>query len=138
MRNLPASRIDGAQLTRCLVSDGCRVGAGSSLNQCLIGVRAVIGKNCKLTDTVVLGSDRYETADEQAENAATGRPGYGVGDGTVISKAILDKGCRIGAGVTILNAEKRQEYDDPNGRYHIRDGIVCVPRAAVIPDGTVI
>ena len=56
----------------------------------------------------------------------------------MIERAILDKDCRIGRRVTILNAEKRVEYDEPNGLWHVRDGIVCVPRGAVIPDGTVI
>jgi glucose-1-phosphate adenylyltransferase len=138
MRNLPASRIDGATLSRSIVSDGCRVGEGSTLQRCLIGVRAKIGRNCRLTDTVMIGSDRYETAAEEAANRAAGRPAMNIGDGTVIDRAILDKDCRVGSKVTIRNAEKRVEYDDPNGLYHIRDGIVCVPRGGVIPDGTTI
>jgi glucose-1-phosphate adenylyltransferase len=138
MRNLPASRIDGATLSRSVVSDGCRVGAGSTLERCLIGVRSKIGRNCRLTDTVMIGSDRYETAEEAAAHRAAGRPAMNIGDGTVIDRAILDKDCRVGSNVTIRNAEKRVEYDDPNGLYHIRDGIVCVPRGGVIPDGMVI
>ena len=134
MRNLPASRVDGARLTHTVVSDGCRVGAGTELDHCLIGVRALIGDNCKISSTILLGADGYETA--------AGRPGevplLGIGDGTVIRRAILDKGCRVGAGVRIVNEAKRQEYDEPTGMYYIREGIVCVPRGAVIPDGTVI
>ncbi len=61
-----------------------------------------------------------------------------MGDNTVITHAILDKDCRIGSNVTILNQAKRMEYDEPSGLWHIRDGIVCVPRGAVIPNGTVI
>jgi glucose-1-phosphate adenylyltransferase len=130
MRNLPASRVDGATLTRSLISDGCRVGAGSVIDHCLIGVRSHIGKNCHLTDTVVLGADKYE-ADAEG-------PVVHIGDGSVIRHAILDKGCRIGAGVRIENAAKRMEYDDPSGTFHIRDGIVCVPRGGIIPAETVI
>jgi len=138
MRNLPSSRIDGATLTRTLVSDGCRVGAGSVLDHCMLGVRCRIGTNCRLKDTVVIGSDGYETAAEMADNEKTGRPHLNVGNDTVIERAILDKDCRVGSGVRILNAAKVQEADGPDGSYHIRDGIVCIPRAAVIPDGTVI
>lgn len=138
MRNLPSSRIDGATLSRTLVSDGCRVGAGTVLDHCLLGVRSRIGTNCRLKDTIVIGADGFETATEIAENRALGRPDVNVGNDVVIERAILDKDCRIGHGVRILNEGKVREADGPDGRYHIRDGIVCVPRGGVIPDGTVI
>jgi glucose-1-phosphate adenylyltransferase len=138
MRNLPATRVDGATLTRSIVAEGGRIGEGTVLDHCLIGVRSRIGKNCRLTDTVMIGSDRYETEDEVRANRAAGVPSFNVGDGTVIERAILDKDCRVGSNVKILNAEKRVEYDEPGGLWHVRDGIVCVPRGAVIPDGTVI
>lgn len=138
MRNLPATRVDGATLKRSVVAEGGRIGEGTTLEHCLIGVRSRIGRNCRLTDTVMIGSDRYEPEAEQEANSAAGRPAFNVGDGTVIERAILDKDCRIGANVKVLNAEKRVEYDEPTGLYHIRDGIVCIPRGTVIPDGTVI
>ncbi len=86
----------------------------------------------------MIGSDKFETAAQKRENARTGRPDLNVGDGTVIERAILDKDCRIGRGVKLVNRESKQDFDGPNGLYHIRDGIICVPRGAVIPDGTVI
>ena len=52
-----------------------------------------------------------------------------------IERAMLDKDCRIGKGVRIRDHDGDADFDDPAGRYHFRDGIVCVPRAAVIPDG---
>lgn len=138
MRNLPATRVDGATMKRSIVAEGGRIGEGTVLEHCLIGVRSRIGRNCRLTDTVMIGSDRYETEAEVRANRSAGVPSFNVGDGTVIERAILDKDCRIGSNVKIRNAEKRVEYDEPTGLYHIRDGIVCVPRGTVIPDGTVI
>ncbi len=138
MRNLPASRIEGATLAKSVVADGCVIGVGSRVERCLIGVRSRIGNNCVLQDTVMLGSDRFETAAQRAENDRIGRPQLNIGDGTAIQNAILDKDCRIGRGVKMMNAEKRQEADGPNGMFHIRDGIICIPRGSVIPDGTVI
>lgn len=135
MRNLPASRIDGAELNQCVVSDGCRIGTGSKLEHCLIGVRSVIGKDCKLKETVIIGSDRFE---KNTSKLPPGVPPLNLGDGCEIVNAILDKDCRIGRGVKLLNKDKKQEYDDPKGRWHIRDGIICVPRAAIIEDGTVV
>jgi glucose-1-phosphate adenylyltransferase len=138
MRNLPATRIDGATLTRSVVADGGRIGEGSVLERCLIGVRSRIGKNCRLTDTVLIGSDRFETAAEQSRQRAAGVPALNVGDDTVIERAILDKDCRVGSNVQIRSAEGKPDTDEPSGMWHVRDGIVCVPRGAVIRDGTVI
>ena len=56
----------------------------------------------------------------------------------MIERAILDKDCRVGRGAKLVNRDNRQEADGPNGAYHIRDGIICVPRGAIIPDGTVV
>ncbi len=138
MRNLPSSRVTGATLDETMLADGCIVGTGSKLERCLIGVRSRVGKNCVLKDTVLIGADGYESDADRAANAAAGRPDLNVGDGAVIEGALLDKDCRIGKGVRIVNKGHKQEADGPNGMYHIRDGIVCVPRGAVIPDGTVI
>ena len=138
MRNLPASRFEGATLTRTLVSDGCRIGADTVIERCMLGVRARIGSGCRLSETVVIGSDGFETAEELAENAAVGRPAWGVGDGTAITRAILDKGCRIGKNCRLVNDKGVQEADGPDGHWYIRDGIICVPRGGVLTDGTVI
>ncbi|OWK38618.1 glucose-1-phosphate adenylyltransferase [Fimbriiglobus ruber] len=138
MRNLPASRIDGATLKQCVVADGCRIGEGTVLNRCLIGVRSRIGQNCRLTDTVLIGADRYETDDQIARNDVAGHPSLNIGDGTVIEQAILDKDCRVGSHVTIRSAKGKPDSDSPDGMWCVRDGIVCVPRGAVIPNNTVI
>jgi glucose-1-phosphate adenylyltransferase len=138
MRNLPAAKIDGAHLTRTVVSDGCRIGTGSRVDHCLLGVRSRIGDGCTLTETILIGADRFETDQEERQNAASGHPLLNVGDGTAIHNAILDKDCRVGKKVVIRNERRLVEYDQPDGLWHIRDGIVCVPRGAVIPDGTVI
>jgi glucose-1-phosphate adenylyltransferase len=136
MRNLPASRIDGATLDQCTVADGCVVGRGTTIEHSLIGVRSRIGKNCRLKDVVMIGSDRFEAAADLRENRELGRPDFNVGDGSTIERAILDKDCRIGRNVRLTNGSRSEEYDDPQERFYIRDGIICVPRAGVIPDGT--
>jgi glucose-1-phosphate adenylyltransferase len=138
MRNLPASRVNGAVLDHSVIADGCIIGHGTKIERSLIGVRSVIGADCTIRDVVMIGSDQYETALEKEENVRTGHPSLNIGDGSVIERAILDKDCRIGKGVKLVNREKRQDYDGPNGLYHIRDGIICVPRGAVIPNGAVV
>ena len=51
-------------------------------------------------------------------------------------KAILDKDCRIGRHVKIVNQKGLENADGSN--YVIRDGIVAIPRGTIVPDGTVI
>ena len=77
-----------------------------------------------------------ETDGERAQNAKDGIPNYTVGDGTVIERAILDKDARIGCNVKIINSRKLQEDEAAN--YVIREGIVVIPKGAVVPNGTVI
>jgi glucose-1-phosphate adenylyltransferase len=138
MRNLPASRINGATLEHSLVADGCVVGPRTRLENSLLGVRSRIGCDCILRDTVVIGSDGFETDADRAENARRGRPNLNIGDGSIIARAILDKDCRIGKRVKLTNESRKEEADGPNGIYYIRDGIICVPRGVIIPDGTVV
>lgn len=136
MRNLPASRVEGAMLQDCLVTDGCVIEAGSELRRSVIGIRTRICRGAVLHDAVVNGAERLETDAERAANRRRGLPDLGVGEGSVIEGAILDKGCRIGRNVRI---HARRAAPDEDGPYHhVRDGIVVVPRATVIPDGTVI
>ena len=73
---------------------------------------------------------------QRAANRARGVPDFTVGDGTVIEGAILDKDCRIGRNVRIVN--RRGVQDEEGATYVIRDGIVVIPRGTIIPDGTVI
>src|SRR6516164_7059136 len=61
MRFLPASRISGASLDHCLVSDGCVVSPGARLERCILGVRSHLCRDVVLRDTVMIGADRFET-----------------------------------------------------------------------------
>jgi glucose-1-phosphate adenylyltransferase len=136
MRNLPASRVSAARVDRCLIADGCAVGQGTELIQSVVGVRSQVGPNAHLRQTIMIGADGYESTEQQAENRRLGLPDIGVGEGSVIERAILDKDCRIGRGVRITNA--RGVQNEECEKYVIRDGIVVIPNGTVIPDGTVI
>jgi glucose-1-phosphate adenylyltransferase len=84
----------------------------------------------------MMGADYYEDDDEKAKSRLVGRPCVGIGDGTVIERAIIDKNARIGKGVTINSHEG--EPDREEEQYAVRDGIVVITKEALIPDGTVI
>jgi glucose-1-phosphate adenylyltransferase len=134
MRFLPASRISEARVEQCLISDGCVIQPGTRIERCVLGVRSRIGRNVTLRNTVVIGADRYETDAERAENARRGYPCLGIAEGSVIERAILDKDCRIGRNVQIINRGNLENYEAEN--YVIRDGIVVIPRGTAIPDGS--
>jgi len=136
MRFLPASRIAAATLKEVLISDGCVIGRGAHIEKSIIGVRSRIGDKATLKEVVLIGADRIETETERQLNRERGVPDLTVGDGAVIERAILDKDCRIGAGAKIVNARGVMEEEGSN--YVIRDGIVCIPRGAVVPEGAVI
>jgi glucose-1-phosphate adenylyltransferase len=136
MRFLPASRVSGAALKDCIISDGCVIEAGAKLERCLIGVRSLIGRDVTIRNSIVIGADRYETDLERTVNRSRGVPDMAIGEKTVIENAIVDKDCRIGKNVKIVNARGIQEEEAPS--YVIREGIVVIPRGTTIPDGTVI
>jgi glucose-1-phosphate adenylyltransferase len=136
MRFLPASRFSGAKMNQVLISDGCVIQPGADLDRCVIGVRSRIGHNVTLRDVIMLGADKFETDAERSANETRGIPDLVIGDDVVIEGAILDKECRIGRGARILN--RRGVQNDEGDNYVIRDGVVVIPRGAVVPAGTVI
>jgi glucose-1-phosphate adenylyltransferase len=136
MRNLPASQVRAARLEASLVSDGCVIQPGTKIERCSIGLRCRIGRDVTLRDAVVNGSDRYELEAEREGTRRLGQPALGIGDRCVIERAILDKDCRIGSDVRIVNQRGLRDAEGEN--YLIRDGVVVIPKGAVVPDGTVI
>ena len=85
-----------------------------------------------------MGADYYQTFEEMRDDLATGLPRMGIGEGTIINRAIIDKNARIGSGVKMLNEARVREADGADGSYYIRDGIIIVPKNAVVKDGTVV
>jgi glucose-1-phosphate adenylyltransferase len=134
MRNLPASRVSAAHVAHCLVSDGCIVEPGTRMERCIMGVRSTIGRNVSLEDVIHFGANYYEQEEISRDRRGPGAPPLGVGEGSVLTRVIVDKNCRIGRNVRITN--RRQVREDEGANYVIRDGIVVIPNGAVVPDGT--
>jgi len=134
-RFLPASKVEACTLKQSLVSEGCVLMA-AEIERSVIGLRSRIGQGARLKDVLVLGADFHETLQEIEDAMHKGVPPIGIGEGSVVEKAIVDKNARIGRGVRILNTAGVQEADGFG--HYVRDGIVIVPKGGVIPDGTVI
>ncbi len=136
-RYLPCSRISGATVRNSLISDGCVIGRGAVIENSVIGVRTVIGENVTVRDSYLMGVDWYEQPHELKRNQAEGIVNLGVGAGSVIERAIVDKSARIGENVRIVN--ETGIVDSEEAPTHlIRDGIVVVPKQTTIREGTVI
>ncbi len=133
-RFLPPSRIAGASVKESLVSDGCTIEQGAVIENSVIGLRCRIGKNVVIRNSVVLGNDYYETPDELAGDVARGEPPLGIGAGSIIEGAIVDKNVHIGQGARIVNEQGWVDTADCP-RFIVRDGVAVVPRGAVVPDG---
>ncbi len=135
-RFLPSSITDGCDLEKAVVADGCLL-HGSDIRESVVGLRSVIGPEVRVIRSVIMGADFYETPERRAENRALGRPDVGIGRGSSIEGAIIDKNARVGEDVTIRAHDPEGEMVETEN-YVIRDGIVVIPKNAVIPDGTVI
>ena len=134
-RFLPATKVEGCTLHRTLLSEGSIL-MGAEIERSVVGIRSRIGEGVRIRESLVLGADYYESLEEIDRAQARGLPPVGIGSGSVIERAIVDKNARIGRGVRIANETGVLETDGPG--YYIRDGIVIVPKDGVIPDGTVI
>ncbi|MBA3273566.1 MAG: glucose-1-phosphate adenylyltransferase [Chthoniobacterales bacterium] len=128
-RFLPGSKINGASLRQAIIADGCII-TDAHIERSVIGVRSLILTGATIRNSIVMGADYYET---DPGNVPAGQPPMGIGRNCVIDRAIIDKNARIADGVVITPEGKPSNYDGEN--YFIRDGIVVVPKNAVIPQG---
>jgi len=136
-RYLPPSKIDDCEIRNSIISEGCIIN-GARINNSLIGLRSRLGNGSQIEASYMMGADYYQTLEAMQVDLEAGRPWIGVGQGTIVRRAIVDKNARIGAGVRLLNEAGIEEADGPNGSYYIRDRIIIVPKNGLIPDGTVV
>lgn len=128
-RFLPGSKVNKGEIERAILSGGVIID-DATIKRSVIGLRARIGKKTVIEDSMVMGADYYE----HYEQCGKKMPGVGIGPRCVIRRAIIDKNVRIGTGVVLENARHLRRFDHPEGLYYIRDGIIVVPKGAVIPD----
>jgi glucose-1-phosphate adenylyltransferase len=134
-RFLPGSKVEGGNLQNVLLADGGRI-QEATIRGSVIGLRSIISQRVTIQRSVIMGADSYESEEEMAENARLGRPDIGIGQGSVIEGAIIDKNARIGRQVIIRDMPDRADHEQDN--WVAREGIVIVPKNAIIPDGTII
>jgi glucose-1-phosphate adenylyltransferase len=62
----------------------------------------------------------------------------GLGDNSIVRKAIIDKNARIGEGCQIINKEGVMEANREEDGWIIKDGIIVVCKDSTIAPGTII
>jgi len=134
-RFLPGSKILASKVENSILCEGSIINS-SSIRRSIIGIRSRIGENSRIERTVMMGADFFESKEELTNNIARGIPPIGIGRESEIWNAIIDKNARIGNGVKLVNAQG--VHDRACDEYCIINGIIVVPKNAVIPDGAVI
>ena len=122
-RFLPPSHLRSCTVRESIVSEGCFLDE-CSIEQSVIGIRTHVSRGTRITRSVLLGADMYES-----DIAAP----LGIGRDVVLDRVIIDKNAAIGDGARLVN-ESGVTHADGDG-YYIRSGIIIVPKFGQIPAG---
>lgn len=136
-RFLPPTKIEKCRVLNSIISHGCFL-TECSVERSIVGVRSRLEYGVELKDTMMMGSDYYQTEAERASFLAEGKVPIGVGENTKIRNCIIDKNAKIGRNVVITNADNVEEAERPSEGFYIRSGITVVMKNSVIADGTVV
>ncbi len=137
-RFLPPVKLLDAEINNAILGDGAIV-TGARINHSIIGIRSIIENGSVLNRVIMMGADFYETPEQKEANARKGIPNVGIGRNCFIENAIIDKNARIGDDVTIRKKDPGvNEGEELHSQYVIRDGIVIIPKNAIIHSGTTI
>jgi glucose-1-phosphate adenylyltransferase len=126
-RFLPSTRVAGGRIQASIVAEGCDL-RDCEIDASVVGIRTHVGAGSKIARSVLLGADFY-----QEEDPGNGEIALGIGRDVVIDGAIVDKNARIADGVRLTNPDRLQHCDGDG--WCVRDGIVIVPKGAVVRRG---
>ena len=125
-RFLPPARISGGTIHQSIVADGCHIGADVRIENSIVGVGTIIGDRTTIRNSVLMGTDDLDEINDVDS--------VGIGAGSHIEGAIVDKNCRIGANVTVRCSPDHDDMQVSEGCF-IRDGIPVIVKDAVLPAG---
>ncbi len=132
-RFLPPTRIDGAMVNGSLVADGCTIEPGVKIENSVIGLRCCIGRDVTIRNSIIMGADYYDSANGVIGDSESMIP-LGIGEGTVVEGAIVDKNCRIGVGSRVINSQNVVD-GAINDYCTIQDKILVVEKDAQLSPG---
>ncbi len=136
MRNLPPSKMNFSNMNQSIAGEGCII-TNASISNSLVGIRTIIESGASLNGVVCMGADYYESDAQKATNYDKRIPDIGIGKGSIIKRAIIDKNARVGEGCRI-GIDNLERHEGDFGNYHIIDGIIVIPKNSILYPGTVI
>ncbi|MDR2808417.1 MAG: glucose-1-phosphate adenylyltransferase [Spirochaetaceae bacterium] len=136
MRNLPPSKMNFSNMSQALAAEGCII-TNASISSSIIGVRTIIENGASLNGVVCMGADYYESEVQKSEKNEKRIPIIGIGKGSIIKGAIIDKNACIGESCRI-GVDDILRPDGDYGAYHIVDGVIVIVKDAIIYPGTTI
>jgi glucose-1-phosphate adenylyltransferase len=134
-RYLPPAKIADCSLSNVIVGDGSIL-QKCSIKRSVVGLRSRIAEGAVIEESIIMGGDFYQSLSDMEDDRKSGLAPIGIGKRSHISKAIIDKGVRIGDDVKITNHKNVESYESDT--YCIKNGIVIIPKNTIIPSGTVI
>ncbi|XP_039122875.1 inactive glucose-1-phosphate adenylyltransferase small subunit 2, chloroplastic [Dioscorea cayenensis subsp. rotundata] len=133
---LPPTQISHANISQSIIGDGCIINR-CKISNSIIGMRTFIADGVVIEDSFIMGGDFHHTDLKNQKELGSCTP-IGIGEQTLIRKAIIDKNACIGKNVKICNSNGVQESEREVEGYIISGGIVTVLKNAVIPDNSII
>ncbi len=128
-RYLPGARLRDVRVEDSVICEGSHL-AGSTIDNSIIGIRTITRAGVTIKRSIIMGADYYEDA------SGEGVIPLGVGQGSHIENAVIDKNARIGRNVRLCGSAG---LADPGIKgLVVRDGIIVVVKGTAIPDGTVV
>jgi glucose-1-phosphate adenylyltransferase len=135
-RCLPPSKMNFSNMNQSIAAEGCII-TNASITNSIVGVRTIIESGSSLNGVVCMGADYYESDAQKQRNAEARLPNLGIGKGTIVKRAIIDKNACIGESCRI-GVDDIPRSDGNYGNYYVVDGIIVIPKNTVLYPGTVI
>lgn len=132
-RYLPGSIVENSRLEHVLLAEGCCI-QNAEIKDSIIGLRSQIRNGVKISNSIIMGADYFDRT--ESDSLQDGIIPIGIGPGSSITGAIIDKNARIGEGVIIEQFPRGVDIDGEN--WVVRDGIVVVPKSVTLQPGTII
>jgi glucose-1-phosphate adenylyltransferase len=126
-RFLPATRAFDCRIDASIVAEGCYLEA-CEIRTSVVGIRTHAGPGATITRSVLLGADAYQDEDARQNDVP-----LGIGRNVVLDRVIVDKNARIADGVKLVNESGAVDQDGDG--WYIRDGIIVVPKGAIVRNG---
>jgi glucose-1-phosphate adenylyltransferase len=135
---LPPANILESKVVGAIISPGSEIGNGTVIENAVIGLRSLIGKNNEIRNAMIMGADYFESNSRVKKILSEGGTPIGVGDNTTLRSVIIDKNARIGSSCKLINKEGIEEANREDEGFYIRSGIICVIKNSTLPSQKVV